>query len=165
MSSSIFSILLSIPWPLMESLWWALWSLSEWVWTSLLMEPRYNRAAATAETRSDPLIQPDLILVLLCMSCALFGLALKGEEGFGLPLISGAFSRSLHPLHTHTYTNTVTHTAVIWYPQVHTRFAGSEGVRSGFHSAATSLRSTWGARCKPLAVVTWEDRKPAAVCR
>lgn len=123
MSASIWSILFSIPSPLMESLWWALWSLSEWVWTSCLMEPRYNRAKATEMTRSDPLIQPDLILMLLCMSCALFCLAQKEKRRRKYSFIFNFRCSSLHPLHA----NTVTHPDAPWqyYLISSHRFAGS----------------------------------------
>lgn len=62
MFASIFSILLSIPRTPTESLWRALWSLSEWTWTSLLMKPRYSSAVATLSSNSNPLSQRDLIL-------------------------------------------------------------------------------------------------------
>lgn len=126
------------------------------MWTSLFMELRYNRAEATTKTTSDPLNQPDLILILPACDISLHE---DGEGGGSFPVnqVITIFDTSPHPLHVHTHTTLLPTIAVlsdILKLTPHSEFLFF--LFSGF-----SLPDhTWDARCTPLTAVTSGHRKP-----
>lgn len=73
----------------MESLWWALWSLSEWLWNSVFKELRNINAEATTKTIRKPLNHPGLILTEMLSqsetSCRTFFCCLDNLSSFSVP--------------------------------------------------------------------------------